>query len=74
MTAPSLAERLEAEMGYWPRTSTLHAVLTEAAALARRVEGAVHVEWNHRAGIVAPHWYGKRVAIVQAEGGADGRG
>ena len=35
-----LSERLEAEIGYWPRTSTLNAVLREAAELARRVEEA----------------------------------
>lgn len=37
MTAPDLRERLIAERGYWPRTSTLDGLLLEAAeAVAER--------------------------------------
>lgn len=40
-----LSDRIEAELGCWPSTSTLCAVLRDAYAVARAVEDAPVCEW-----------------------------
>ncbi|KAF1698316.1 hypothetical protein CSC62_05245 [Pseudoxanthomonas jiangsuensis] len=71
--AEKLSERIRSEMGCWPSTSSLAAVLRECEELARRVEWAPVIELPTRPG---PALYGATLTISAAAAerwGLDGK-
>ena len=62
-----LSKRLKEyrEMLDLPSANDLKTLLYDAEMLARRVEGAVLVEWSRESGAAAAHLRGRRVRILE---------